>query len=140
MLRGEINGDQPIELAFSFAEEVGDEVGDDSDAAAPEVTYESVTDDTGRAVPDYAVVLFAEDNELWGFMSRFIKLARPDQQGGYQVKDLPPGRYLGVAVETIESGEETDPALLERMRSMATPFTLNDGEQRALNLKLVRGY
>ena len=34
VLRGEINGDQPIELAFSFAEEVGDEVGDDSGAAA----------------------------------------------------------------------------------------------------------
>ncbi len=98
----------------------------------------TVTDDTGRAVPDYAVVLFAEDNEHWGFMSRFIKLARPDQQGGYQVKDLPPGRYLGVAVETIESGEETDPALLERVRSVATPFSLNDGEQRALNLKLSR--
>ena len=35
VLRGEINGDQPIELAFSFADEVGDEVGDDSDAAPP---------------------------------------------------------------------------------------------------------
>ena len=34
VLKGEINGDQPLELAFSFAEEVGDEVGDDSDAAA----------------------------------------------------------------------------------------------------------
>ena len=29
VLKGEINGDQPIELAFSFAEEVADEVGDD---------------------------------------------------------------------------------------------------------------
>ncbi len=34
VLKGEINGDQPLELAFSFADEVGDEVGDDSGAAA----------------------------------------------------------------------------------------------------------
>ena len=51
VLRGEINGDQPIELAFSFAEEVGDEVGDDS-GAVPEVSYEPVTDDTGAIYMD----------------------------------------------------------------------------------------
>ena len=54
VLKGEINGDQPIQLAFSFAEEVGDEVGDDSGAAAPAYDYESVTDDTNQihvAVP-----------------------------------------------------------------------------------------
>ena len=28
VLKGEINGDEPLALAFSFAEEVGDEVGD----------------------------------------------------------------------------------------------------------------
>jgi serine protease Do len=46
VLKGEINGDEQLELAFSFAEEVGDEVGEDSDAA-PVYEYESVTDDTG---------------------------------------------------------------------------------------------
>ena len=48
VLKGEINGDRPIELAFSFAEEVGDEVGEDSDAAAA-LQYESVTDDPARS-------------------------------------------------------------------------------------------
>ena len=48
VLRGEINGDQPIELAFSFAEEVGDEVGDDS-GAVPEVDLR-VRDRRHRAI------------------------------------------------------------------------------------------
>ena len=68
VLKGEINGDQPIELAFSFAEEVGDEVGDDSGAAAPAYDYESVTDDTNQiqvAVPtawtDRTTVPFDKD-------------------------------------------------------------------------------
>ena len=53
VLKGEINGDQPIELAFSFAEEVGDEVGDDTDAAAGGVRRTSrSTDDTGAIQVD----------------------------------------------------------------------------------------
>ncbi len=48
VLKGEINGDKPLELSFSFAEEVGDEVGDDSDAEPISYTYESVTDDLGQ--------------------------------------------------------------------------------------------
>ena len=48
VLKGEINGDEPLSLAFSFAEEVGDEVGDDGDdAEAISYDYESVVDDTG---------------------------------------------------------------------------------------------
>ena len=100
----------------------------------------SVSDESGKAVPDYAVVVYAEDREHWGFLSRRIKLARPDQQGAYQVKELPPGRYLAVAVEAMETGEESDPATLERLRPLATEFSVAEGEQRALNLKLVRAY
>jgi protocatechuate 3,4-dioxygenase beta subunit len=100
----------------------------------------SVTDEGGKAVPDYAVIAFAEDRERWGFMSRHIRLARPDQEGAYQIKDLPAGRYLAVAVEAVENGEESDPALLERLRPLATDFSMGEGEQRALNLKLVRAY
>jgi serine protease Do len=54
VLKGEINGDKPLELSFSFADEVGDEVGDDSGAAAPAYDYETVVDDTNQiqvAVP-----------------------------------------------------------------------------------------
>lgn len=99
-----------------------------------------VTDDNGRPVGDYAVVVFAEERERWGYMSRYVRLARPDQQGAYQVKDLPPARYLAVAVEAVENGEESDPALLERLRPLATAFALGDGEQRAVALKLVQVY
>ena len=51
VLRGEINGDGPIELAFSFAEEVSDEVGEDT-GAAPVAEYDQVTDDLNRIFMD----------------------------------------------------------------------------------------
>ena len=53
VLRGEINGDAPLATSFSFADEVGEEVGDDGDDAAPaEYQYESLTDDLGRITVD----------------------------------------------------------------------------------------
>ena len=48
VLKGEINGGEPLALAFSFAEEVGDEVGDDGAAAAATYEYEEVIDDLGQ--------------------------------------------------------------------------------------------
>jgi hypothetical protein len=100
----------------------------------------SVTDANGRPVADYAVLLFSEDPARWGFMSRHVTMARPDQQGGFQAKNLPAGRYLAAAVEAVEEGQETDPELLERLRTLATAFSLGDGEQRALALKIVQAY
>jgi serine protease Do len=44
VLAGEINGDKPLEAAFSFAEEIGDEVADGGESYTE---YVSVTDDTG---------------------------------------------------------------------------------------------
>lgn len=46
VLKGEINGDEPLALAFSFAEEVGDDVGDDTGAEPVAYEYETVVDDT----------------------------------------------------------------------------------------------
>jgi len=51
VLRGEINGSQPLELAFSFADEIEDEVSvDDSSSTIAYVDYQSIVDDTGKIV------------------------------------------------------------------------------------------
>jgi hypothetical protein len=91
-------------------------------------------------VSDYAAIVFSEDPAKWGFMSRHVAMARPDQQGAFQMTNLPAGRYLAVAVEALEDGEESDPEFLERVRSVATAFSLGDGEQRSMALKIVQAY
>jgi serine protease Do len=56
VLRGEINGDQPLELAFSFAEEIEDEVSvDESGTATGYTEYQSIVDDTGAIVIEVPV-------------------------------------------------------------------------------------
>lgn len=100
----------------------------------------AVTDAKGQAVTDYTAVIFADDPAKWGYMTRYIALARPDQQGAFQAKNLPPGRYLAIAVPYLEDGEQSNPETLERMRGSATAFDLAEGDQKALSLTVVTNY
>jgi serine protease Do len=54
VLRGEINGDQPIELAFSFADQLQSEV-DVNQGTTTYSSYQTITDDTGTLVMDVPV-------------------------------------------------------------------------------------
>jgi hypothetical protein len=72
--------------------------------------------------------------------SRFIAADRPDQQGRFRVGGLPGGRYLVTAVDYLETGTERDPELLTRLRERAVLLTLEEGETKDIDLKLVLNY
>jgi hypothetical protein len=95
-----------------------------------------VSDSRGDMALDATVIAFADDPAKWGPQSRFIESARPDQQGRFTIKGLPPGRYVAIAVGYLEPGEERDPDLLEAWRRRGTPFTLSEGKTHVLDLKL----
>jgi hypothetical protein len=95
-----------------------------------------VTDDHNDVVLDATVVVFSDEPAKWGSRSRFIGSARPDQKGRFAIKGLPPDRYIAIAIEYLEPGEERDPDLLEKWRQRGTGFTLSEGESHALDLKL----
>jgi hypothetical protein len=51
---------------------------------------------------------------------------------------LPPGeQYLAFATDYLDGGEHLDPEFLSGIRNLAVPFTLGEGEKRALELKVV---
>ena len=95
-----------------------------------------VSDDHGDVALDATIIAFADDPAKWGPQSRFVESARPDQQGRFTIKGLPPGRYVAIAVGYLEPGEERDPDLLEAWRRRGTPFTLAEGKTQVLDLKL----
>lgn len=96
-----------------------------------------VTDDRGKPVLDATVVIFPANKDLWTFQSRYVRSLRPDTNGKYNVKALPPSQdYLIVAVQNLESGQGSDPDFLGRAAEEAKSFTLNEGEAKALDIKL----
>ncbi len=100
----------------------------------------AVVDAKGQPVSDYTAVVFADDPAKWGYMTRYIAMGRPDQQGAFQVKNLPPGHYLAIAVPYLEDGEQSNPETLERFRGSATSVELAEGDQRTLSLTVVPNY
>jgi hypothetical protein len=66
-----------------------------------------------------------------------VRTARPDTNGKYNFKSLPPGDdYLIIAVQNLESGQGSDPDFLTRAKEEGKPFSLNEGETKALDIKL----
>jgi hypothetical protein len=104
-----------------------------------------VIGEDGKAATDYAVVIFPDDPEKWkmltlpaqaGPASRAVKVGRPDQRGQFRVAGLPAGRYLAAAVPSIEDGAWNVIDVLTRLRPLATPVMLVDGDRKTLELRL----
>ncbi len=96
-----------------------------------------VVDGKGAPLAEGTVILFASDAEKWGEDSRFVRSARPDQEGKYQIRGLPPGEYLAVAVEYVEDGMWNDPEYLESMRGYGRRVTLGESDEQTVALTLV---
>jgi hypothetical protein len=94
-------------------------------------------DEAGARVSAYVAVIFPEDAEQWTPGSRFIARTDAGSDGRFSITGLPPGRYRAAALDVVESGEERDPELLDRLKAKAVPVVIRDGESVTLNLPLV---
>ena len=86
---------------------------------------------------DATVVVFPSNDKLWTYQSRFIKAARPDQDGRYRVTALPgPEDYLVIALQGLEDGQAGDPEFLASIKDLAAKLEIGDGETKAVDVKL----
>jgi hypothetical protein len=93
----------------------------------------TVSDDRGP-ITDFAVVVFAADPTKWTDRSRYVVMARPTQQGRFELRGLPPDEYLAIGLPGVIGMEWMDPDFLQQLRAQATSFTLAEGEARTLTL------
>lgn len=103
VLRGEINGDEPIELDYSFASEIEDEVEVDTSGSVSAYSgYQSIVDDTGTIRVDVPYEWFEIDTEPGmdgnGNVVPFIAAA-PSLSGFYETYNTP-----GLIIEALEPG------------------------------------
>jgi hypothetical protein len=96
----------------------------------------TITDSRGVPVTDYTVLAFPDDSNLWRPQSRQIMTTRPDQNGKYQLRGLPAGRYYLAAIDPEIPGQWFDPEFLEQQRSGAASISLGDGEVRTQDFRL----
>ena len=96
----------------------------------------TVTDQQGTPMTDYTVLAFPTDGALWRPQARQIATARPDQNGRYQFRGLPPGEYFLAAIDPAEQGEWYESAFLDQQRLGAVRFSLVEGETRTQDLRV----
>jgi Carboxypeptidase regulatory-like domain len=100
----------------------------------------TVTSAGGTAAKDYTVLVFAADSRRWTPNSRYLRIARPDQDGRFKVTGLAPADYSVIAVDRIEvPGQWTDPEYLHRISPRANSVTVMEGENRVVELKIAAG-
>ena len=49
---------------------------------------------------------------------------------------MPPGEYLVIALDYLDTNEWNDPEFLDRVRSKATSFSVNEGETKSVDLRI----
>jgi hypothetical protein len=82
------------------------------------------------------VVIFPQDRRNWGYLSRYVRMSRPNPDNQYRVQ-VPPGEYLAIAVDVLEEGEWSEPDFLERVRERAVRLSLAEGDHQPLDLTLI---
>jgi protocatechuate 3,4-dioxygenase beta subunit len=98
-----------------------------------------VSNSRGQSLKDYVVVIHPATAVTGNAATRFTSIARPDQDGRFRVRRMPPGEYLATAIEALEQGREWDPEYQPKLREAGKAFSVKEGESIVLDLKLADG-
>jgi hypothetical protein len=96
----------------------------------------SVTDENGTPITEYTVLAFPTDPMMWRPQARQIMTTRPDQNGKFQLRGLPPGEYFLAAVDPAEPGEWFEPAFLDEHRPGAARLRLGEGDVKTQDFSI----
>ena len=68
-----------------------------------------------------------------------IHVAHPAGDGRFTLTRIRPGRYLAAALDWLEWGRQYDPAVQRRLREIARPVTVDEGQTVTLELERAPG-
>ncbi len=99
----------------------------------------TIQDASGRPTADFTIVVYPADPAFWGPQSRRINATRPDTEGRFSIRSLPPGNYRLTAVTDAEPGEWFNPDFLAQLVGGSIPITLAEGEKKTQDIRLAGG-
>lgn len=99
-----------------------------------------VTDARGQPIKDYVVILQPAERAQGPVPSRFLRTLRGDQDGRFNVRGMPPGRYVATAVETLEQGRHFVPEVQDALRKAGRSFSIAEGATAVVDLRLTPGF
>jgi hypothetical protein len=96
----------------------------------------TVADAASQAPDGYAVVVLPRE-EIEGVAGqRYTRAMRMPRADRFTLRGLPAGEYVAAAFEWLEPGHEWDPRVRAAVRESGERFSLTDGQQLSLSLRL----
>ena len=92
----------------------------------------------GAPLADYFVLVFPEETGPLARLRRLARASRSNQKGEFAIEHLPPGRYLGVALEEVDNAAPPTSEYVDRLRARATPFIVAERQTTTVILKLAQ--
>ena len=86
-----------------------------------------ITDGAGKPAVDYSIIVAPADPRFWRPGARRVQMTRPDTNGRYVFRSLPPGDYMLAAVTDIEQGSQFDPEFLKTLAGGSVRINMTEG-------------
>jgi len=93
----------------------------------------------GQPVRNYTVILLPRESIEPAAASRWIRTARTDGSGRFQVRRVLSGRYVAATVEYLEQGQQFAPEFQQLLRRGARELVVSEGQALTLDLTLTPG-
>lgn len=94
----------------------------------------TVIDARKRPARAYRVIVFPEEERLWGPASRFVVAVGPGVDGRFAVRGLLPGKYFAAAVDRIDEDDWHDADVLRRLRAGAVAVSVGAQDEQTVTL------
>jgi hypothetical protein len=100
-----------------------------------------IQESTGNTDAAASVLIFPADYRTWiqnGMLPQAARVIAASQAGTYSVPDIRPGAYLVAAIGDASLATWQQAATIEALAPLATRVTLAHGDDKQLDLKMVR--
>lgn len=98
----------------------------------------TITGTPGSPPSDYVVIAFGVDKASWFTNSRRVAGVRPDAEGRYTIRNLPPGEYFVVVSDDVEQNEWFDATALQRLAPVAVRIVLGEDETKTFDFRVTQ--
>ena len=97
-----------------------------------------LTDVSGKPAVDFTIIVAPVDPRYWQPASRRVMMTRPDTNGRYTFRSLPPGDYMVAAVTDIDQGSQYDPEFLKAIAGSSVRVDIGEAAKVAQDLRVGR--